>query len=148
MRAALEQAQRAAASGEVPVGAVLVRDERIISEGYNQPISTHDPTAHAEIIALRAAGIELKSYRLNDCIMYVTLEPCAMCATAIIHARLRRLVFAAWDPKAGAGGSVVDIFTAPWVNHRVDVFGGVMQSEAGRLLSEFFANRRVRNAAR
>lgn len=142
MHRALEQAQRARAAGEVPVGAVLVSGDRVIAGGANQPIASHDPTAHAEIEALRCGGRALGSYRLTDTTLYVTLEPCPMCAMAIVHARVRRLVFGAWDPRAGAAGSVTDIFALPGLNHRVDVFGGVLMEECGSLLREFFAARR------
>jgi tRNA(adenine34) deaminase len=142
MRAALEQAERARAADEVPVGAVLTRGEAIVATGSNAPIASHDPTAHAEIQALRAAGAALGSYRLVDTTLYVTLEPCVMCAAAIVHARVRRLVFGAWDPRAGAAGSTFDVFALPGLNHRVDVFGGVLMEECGRLLAEFFAPRR------
>jgi tRNA(adenine34) deaminase len=142
MRAALEHAAAAGARGEVPVGAVLVRGADIIASGGNSPIASHDPTAHAEIQALRAGGGALGSYRLTDTTLYVTLEPCVMCAAAIVHARVRRLVFGAWDPRAGAAGSITDVFALPQLNHRVDVFGGVMMEECGRLLQQFFAQRR------
>lgn len=142
MRLALEQARRARAAGEVPVGAVLVGGGRVIAAGANRPIAAHDPTAHAEIEALRAGGGALGSYRLTDTTLYVTLEPCPMCAMAMVHARVRRLVFGAWDPRAGAAGSVADIFTLPGLNHRVDVFGGVLMEECGSLLQDFFAARR------
>ena len=142
MRLALEQASRAQAAGEVPVGAVLVGGDRVIAGGGNNPIASNDPTAHAEIEALRAGGHVLGSYRLTDTTLYVTLEPCPMCAMAIVHARVRRLVFGAWDPRAGAAGSVTDIFALPGLNHRVDVFGGVLMDECGGLLRGFFAGRR------
>ena len=142
MRLALEQAEEARAAGEVPVGAVLVSGDRVLARGANRPIASNDPTAHAEIEALRAAGRELGSYRLADTTLYVTLEPCPMCAMAIVHARVRRLVFGAWDPRAGGAGSVTDIFALPGLNHRVDVFGGVLMEECGSLLREFFAVRR------
>lgn len=142
MRLALEQAGRARAAGEVPVGAVLVSGDRVIASGANRPIAASDPTAHAEIEALRAGGRTLGSYRLTDTTLYVTLEPCAMCAMAMVHARVRRVVFGAWDPRAGAAGSVTDIFALPGLNHRVDVFGGVLLQECGSLLKEFFAERR------
>ena len=142
MRRALELAAGADESGEVPVGAVLVRGDSIIAEGANRPIASHDPTAHAEIEALRAGGKALGSYRLTDTTLYVTLEPCAMCAAAIVHARVRRLVFGAWDPRAGAAGSIVDVFKLPGLNHRVDVFGGVLAEECGRQLKEFFGRKR------
>ena len=142
MRAALAQAVAARAAGEVPVGAVLVRDERIVAHGANAPIASNDPTAHAEIAALRAGGRALGSYRLTDTTLYVTLEPCVMCAAAIVHARVRRLVFGAWDPRAGGAGSLANVFNLPGLNHRVDVFGGVLMEECARLLDEFFAARR------
>ena len=142
MRLALAQAQRAQLAGEVPVGAVLVAGDEVIAGGANRPIATHDPTAHAEIEALRSGGAALGSYRLTDTTLYVTLEPCPMCAMAIVHARVRRLVFGAWDPRAGAAGSVTDIFALAGLNHRVDVFGGVLMEECGSLLREFFAARR------
>lgn len=142
MRRAIELAQRAAEAGEVPVGAVIVHDEAIIGTGWNRPISTHDPSAHAEIVALREAAAHLKNYRLTDTTLYVTLEPCAMCAAAIVHARVRRVVFGAWDPRAGAAGSMIDIFRLSGLNHRVDVFGGVLGDECGVALREFFAQRR------
>jgi tRNA(adenine34) deaminase len=142
MRRALELADGAETHGEVPVGAVLVRGDEIIAEGANRPIASNDPTAHAEIEALRAGGQVIGSYRLTDTTLYVTLEPCAMCAAAIVHARVRRLVFGAWDPRAGAAGSIVDVFTLPGLNHRVDVFGGVLADECTRRLKDFFAERR------
>jgi tRNA(adenine34) deaminase len=142
MRLALEQAETARVGGEVPVGAVLVSGDRLIARGANRPIASNDPTAHAEIEVLRSGGRALGSYRLTDTTLYVTLEPCPMCAMAIVHARVRRLVFGAWDPRAGAAGSVTDIFALPGLNHRVDVFGGVLMEECGLLLREFFADRR------
>ena len=142
MRAALSHAASAAAAGEVPVGAVLVRDEAIIATGANAPIASHDPSAHAEIAALRAGGRALGSYRLTDTTLYVTLEPCVMCASAIVHARVRRLVFGAWDARAGGAGSILNVFTLPGANHAVDVFGGVLMEECAQLLQEFFARRR------
>jgi tRNA(adenine34) deaminase len=142
MRQALEAARRALAADEVPVGAVLVRAGKVIATGANRPISGCDPTAHAEIEALRAGGQALGSYRLNDTTLYVTLEPCVMCASAIVHARVARLVFGAWDVKAGAAGSTTDVFSMPSMNHRVDVFGGVLMEECSALLSDFFAARR------
>lgn len=142
MHRALALAQRAGAQGEVPVGAVLVQGDAIVGEGWNCPIGSCDPTAHAEIVALRAGGQALGSYRLADTVLYVTLEPCIMCAAAIVHARVSRVVFGAWDPKAGAAGSTIDVFRLPALNHRVDVFGGVLAGECGALLSEFFAARR------
>lgn len=142
MRLALERANEARAAGEVPVGAVLVGGDRVIAGGANRPLASNDPTAHAEIEALRAGGRALGSYRLTDTVLYVTLEPCPMCAMAIVHARVRRLVFGAWDPRAGGAGSVADIFALPGLNHRVDVFGGVLMEECGSLLKEFFTARR------
>ena len=139
MRLAIAQAQAAAARGEVPVGALLVRDGEIIASGGNSPVALHDPTAHAEILALRAAGTALKNYRLEDTVLYVTLEPCMMCAAAMVHARVRRVVFGAFDPKAGAAGGLIDAFALKGLNHRVDVFGGVLEQECGQLLSDFFA---------
>src|SRR5580704_16730778 len=143
MRAALACAAAAAAAGEVPVGAVLVHGDAIIARAGNAPVASHDPTAHAEIVALRAGGQALGSYRLTDSTLYVTLEPCVMCAAAIVHARVKRLVFGAWDPRAGAAGSIVDVFTLPGLNHRVDVFGGVLADECTRRLKDFFAERRA-----
>lgn len=142
MRLALEQAAIAQANGEVPVGAVLVRGDEVIAAGANHPIATHDPTAHAEIEALRAGGKALNSYRLTDTTLYVTLEPCVMCASAIVHARVKRLVFGAWDPRAGAAGSIADVFALRGLNHRVDVFGGVLMEECGERLKTFFEERR------
>lgn len=143
MHLALEQAKLAGSAGEVPVGAALVLGERVIACGANRPVSRCDPTAHAEIEVLRAGAAKLGSYRLPDTILYVTLEPCLMCAAAITHARVRRVVFGAWDPRAGAAGSMLDAFALPGLNHRVDVFGGVLQAECGALLREFFAPRRA-----
>ncbi len=143
MRLALEQASLARARGEIPVGAVLVRGEAVVATGANCPIATSDPTAHAEIEALRAGGRALGSYRLTDTTLYVTLEPCVMCASAIVHARVRRVVFGTWDPRAGAAGSLLDVFALPGLNHRVDVFGGVLAEESAELLEQFFLERRV-----
>jgi tRNA(adenine34) deaminase len=142
MRLALEAARGAEAAGEVPVGAVLVQGDAILAVAANRPIAGHDPTAHAEIEALRAGGQTLSSYRLNGTTLYVTLEPCVMCASAIVHARVARLVFGAWDPKAGAAGSTTNVFTMPSMNHRVDVFGGVLMEDSARLLNGFFTARR------
>jgi tRNA(adenine34) deaminase len=128
--------------GEVPVGAVVVKDGKVIGRGYNAPISSRDPTAHAEICALREASKALGNYRLEGCLLYETLEPCAMCAGAIMHARIARLVYGAADPKTGACGSVIDLFSEKKLNHHTAVTGGVLASEAGRMLSEFFAARR------
>jgi tRNA(adenine34) deaminase len=142
MRLALEQAAAAQAHGEVPVGAVLVRGDEVVALGANRPIAAHDPTAHAEIEALRGGGRALNSYRLTDTTLYVTLEPCVMCASAIVHARVKRVVFGAWDPRAGAAGSIVDVFALQGLNHRVDVFGGVLMEECGARLKTFFGERR------
>lgn len=142
MRRALELARDAEAAGEVPVGAVVVRDGAIIAEGWNQPIRAHDPSAHAEMIALRGAGQAIGSYRLLDTTLYVTLEPCAMCAGAMVHARVRRLVYGATDPRAGAAGSVFDIVQHPALNHRLECTGGVLAKECGALLRAFFLARR------
>jgi tRNA(adenine34) deaminase len=142
MREALSLAAEAARRGEVPVGAVIVRDGDIIGRGFNAPISSHDPTAHAEIAALREAARAIGNYRLGGATLYVTLEPCAMCAGAIMHARVARLVFGAADPKTGACGSVVDLFAESRLNHHTEVARGVLAAETGRLLSDFFAARR------
>jgi tRNA(adenine34) deaminase len=142
MQAALAAARGAEAGGEVPVGAVLVRDERIVATGANRPIAGCDPTAHAEIEALRAGARAAGDYRLTGSTLYVTLEPCLMCAAAIVHARVQRVVFGAWDPRAGAAGSMLDAFALPGQVHRVDAFGGVLDAECGALLREFFASRR------
>ena len=143
MRQALQLAAQAQQHDEVPVGAILVLGERVIAQGSNRPIATHDPTAHAEIEALRAGGRALGSYRLTDTTLFVTLEPCAMCAAAIVHARVRRVVFGAWDPRAGAAGSTLDLFRLPGLNHRVDVFGGVLMEECGAQLKKFFGEKRA-----
>jgi len=142
MRESLRLAARAAERGEVPVGALVVKDGKVIGRGYNAPISSKDPTAHAEIQALREATKNLGNYRLEGCSLYVTLEPCAMCAGAILHARIARLVYGAADLKTGACGSVVDLFSEKKLNHHTEVTGGILATEAGRLLSEFFAARR------
>jgi len=142
MRQALQLAAAADARGEVPVGAVLVKQNSVVATGSNSPIASHDPTAHAEIEALRAAGRALSSYRLTDTTLYVTLEPCVMCASAIVHARVSRVVFGAWDLQAGGAGSLVNIFALPQLNHRVDVFGGVLMEECAAQLKQFFINRR------
>lgn len=143
MQLALEQARLAWAEGEVPVGAVVVKDGEVIAVGYNQPIGRHDPTAHAEIVALRAAAEKLGNYRLPGCELYVTLEPCIMCSGAMMHARLSRVVYAARDPKTGACGSVVDLFAEERLNHHAEVLGGVMAEESSSLLKAFFAERRA-----
>ncbi len=142
MRHALAQARNAWAMGEVPVGAVIVKDGQIIATGFNQPISSHDPTAHAEVVALRAAARVMNNYRLPGCELYVTLEPCAMCVGAILHARLARVVYGASDPKTGASGSVMNIFEQEALNHQTEIQGGVMAKECGDLLREFFSERR------
>lgn len=142
MARALALAGRAEAAGEVPVGAVIVKDNQIIAEGWNQPIGAHDPTAHAEIVALRAAARRLETYRLLDTTLYVTLEPCAMCAGAMVHARVKRLVYAATDPRAGASGSVFNITQNAALNHRLEVRGGVLAEPCGELLRKFFSSRR------
>ncbi|MBV8122740.1 MAG: tRNA adenosine(34) deaminase TadA [Burkholderiaceae bacterium] len=142
MRLALDQAQNALLVGEVPVGAVLMRQGQVIATGYNRPITTHDPTAHAEIVALRHAAHLLGNYRLPECELYVTLEPCAMCAMALMHARLKRVVFAATDPKTGVAGSVLNLFDNRQLNHHTHVEGGVLAEASSQLLREFFAERR------
>lgn len=142
MRHALQLAARAQAAGEVPVGAVLIKDGQVVAEGWNCPIGTHDPTAHAEIVALRRAAMALGNYRLPGTTLYVTLEPCAMCSGAILHARLARVVYATADPRAGAAGSVFDILTTARLNHRVEVLGGIMATEAREGLQAFFRARR------
>jgi len=147
MRLAIDQAQNAWLVGEVPVGAVIVREvdgvHQVVATGYNRPITTHDPTAHAEIVALRHAAQLLGNYRLPDCELYVTLEPCAMCAMALVHARFKRVVYAAADPKTGAAGSVIDLFAQRQLNHHTAVQGGVLADACGQLLREFFAERRA-----
>ncbi len=142
MRLALAAAAQASAAGEVPVGAVIVKDGEVIATGFNQPIGRHDPTHHAEIAALRAASAALGNYRLPGCTLYVTLEPCVMCAGAMMHARLSRVVFGAADPKTGACGSVVNLFAEAQLNHHAEVAGGVLADECGTMLSSFFAERR------
>jgi len=148
MRQALDQAQNAWLAGEVPVGAVILRDDaqgvaQIVATGYNRPITTNDPTAHAEIVALRQAAELFGNYRLPECTLVVTLEPCAMCAMALMHARFKRVVFGARDPKTGAAGSVVDLFAEPLLNHHTAVEAGCLESECGQVLREFFAERRT-----
>lgn len=143
LRAALDQAQLAQAAGEVPVGALLLDPEgHVLAHGQNRVIRAHDPTAHAEIVALRAAGEALGNYRLEGCTLYVTLEPCAMCAGAMMHARIARLVFGTFDPKAGAVGSVLDVLNHSRLNHRMEVASGVLAEECGDLLRRFFQDRR------
>jgi tRNA(adenine34) deaminase len=157
MRLALDQAQNAWLVGEVPVGAVIVRPAsaqmpgevgvQVVATGYNRPITTHDPTAHAEIVALRHAATLLENYRLPECDLYVTLEPCAMCAMALMHARVRRVVWGAADPKTGAAGSVLNLFAEKRLNHHTEVIGGVMAEACGAVLSDFFARRRAQQRA-
>jgi tRNA(adenine34) deaminase len=147
MRIALDQALNAQLAGEVPVGAVIMRAGQVIATGYNRPITTHDPTAHAEIVALRHAAELLENYRLPECELFVTLEPCAMCAMALMHARFKRVVFAATDPKTGAAGSVVDLFAQPKLNHHTELLGGVLAEPASQLLRAFFAERRAQQRA-
>jgi tRNA(adenine34) deaminase len=142
MQQALDQAKLAAMAGEVPVGAVLVRDGKIISRGFNQPISNSDPSAHAEMMALRAAAHIESNYRLPGTTLYVTLEPCIMCAGAMLHARVERLVFGATDPKTGAAGSVLNVFSEKQINHQTQVEGGIMSDECGQILRDFFKGRR------
>lgn len=148
MMLALEQARLGAERGEVPVGAVVVHEGRVIARASNQPVSTHDPGAHAEMLALRQAGAYLGNYRLIGCELYVTLEPCAMCAGAMQHARIARLVWGASDPKTGACGSVVDLFANPLLNHHTRTLGGVLAHESAQLLQTFFAQRRREARAR
>jgi tRNA(adenine34) deaminase len=142
MRIALDQAQNAWLVGEVPVGAVITRAGKVIATGYNRPITDHDPTAHAEIVALRHAATLLANYRLPECELFVTLEPCAMCAMALMHARFKRVVFGAADPKTGAAGSVVNLFGQPQLNHHTQVVGGLLAEPCGQMLRDFFAQRR------
>ena len=145
MRYALDLARHAQSEGEVPVGAVLVRDEIMLGQGWNQPITRCDPSAHAEVMALRAAAHSAHNYRLPDTTLYVTLEPCAMCAGALIHARVARVVFGAYDPKSGAAGSVFDILGTDRLNHRVVVEGGVLAQACATMLTMFFKARRARS---
>ena len=144
MRYALQLAQRAALQGEVPVGAVLVQDDNILGEGWNQPISLNDPSAHAEMLAMRTAGQVAANYRLPNTTLYVTLEPCCMCAGAMIHARIARVVFGAYDPKTGAAGSLFSVLNDPRHNHQVQISGGVLAEECAELLRTFFRERRLR----
>ncbi|WP_084168202.1 tRNA adenosine(34) deaminase TadA [Paraburkholderia acidipaludis] len=148
MRLAQAAAEEARAAGEVPVGAVLVRGDEVIATGFNHPIGAHDPSAHAEMAALRAGAGALGNYRLPGCELYVTLEPCLMCAGAIMHARIARVVYGARDPKTGACGSVVDAFANPQLNHHTNVVGGVLETECGDALRSFFAERRRASRAR
>lgn len=142
MTRALELAREAERAGEVPVGAVIVKDDAIVGEGWNRPISTNDPTAHAEIVAMRTAAQDLGTYRLLDTTLYVTLEPCPMCAGAMVHARVKRLVYAAADPRAGAAGTIFNIVQHPSLNHRVEYEAGLMADECGAMLRAFFQSRR------
>ncbi len=146
MQAALAQAQNAQLVGEVPVGAVVVRNGEVVATGFNQPIGSHDPTSHAEIIALRQAAQQAGNYRLPDCDLYVTLEPCAMCVGAMLHARLRRVVFGAYDRKTGAAGSILNLFAESALNHHTEAIGGVMAAESVALLRTFFEERRIKRA--
>lgn len=143
MRKAIVLAKNAQEKGEIPVGAVLVHEDELIAEGWNHPILSHDPSAHAEILALRAAGQSLQNYRLLNTTLYVTLEPCIMCAGAIIHARIGRLVYGASDQKTGAAGSITDVFNHPDMNHRILVLGGMLADECSTMLSVFFQQRRA-----
>lgn len=142
MRRALDLARHAEAAAEVPVGALVVLDDEVIGEGWNQPIVSCDPTAHAEIVALRAAAAQIKNYRLPDATLYVTLEPCVMCAGAIVHARIMRVVYGAADPKAGAAGSVFNLLESSLLNHRTQIAGGVLAEECGQGLKAFFQTKR------
>jgi tRNA(adenine34) deaminase len=146
MQAAIAEAEAAQRDGEVPVGAVIVRGDQIIARGNNRVLRDSDPTAHAEIVAMRGAGVALGNYRLEDCTLYTTLEPCAMCAGAILHARIAQLVYAASDPKAGACGSVLSVMNHPQLNHKVEVVSGVLAEECGALLTNFFRARRSSQA--
>ena len=147
MRLALDQALNAQLAGEVPVGAVILHQGRVLATGYNRPITTHDPTAHAEIVALRHAAQLMQNYRLPECELYVTLEPCAMCAMALVHARIKRVVFATPDPKTGAAGSVTNLFAIPQLNHHTEIVGGVLAEPAAAMLRRFFAERRAEQKA-
>ena len=142
MQQALEQAELAALAGEVPVGAVIVRDGEVISKAFNKPITNHDPSAHAEMLALRQAALSAENYRLPGTTLYVTLEPCTMCAGAILHARVDRVVYGAVDAKTGAAGSALDVFSSKQINHQTAVEGGMMAEECGQLLRDFFKERR------
>jgi len=142
MQQALEQAGLAALAGEVPVGAVMVRNGEVISRAFNRPITNHDPSAHAEMLALRQAALSEENYRLPGTTLYVTLEPCTMCAGAMLHARVDRIVYGAADPKTGAAGSILDVFSSKQLNHQTVIEGGVMDQECGQLLRDFFKERR------
>ncbi|MDP2695569.1 MAG: tRNA adenosine(34) deaminase TadA [Gallionella sp.] len=147
MHHALELASQSQSAGEVPVGAVVVKDGEIVGRGFNAPISRHDPSAHAEMMALRDAAQRLGNYRLVGCELFVTLEPCLMCAGAMMHARIARLVYGASDPKTGACGSILDVFAERRLNHHAEVTGGVLAEECGAMLSNFFAMRRAQQKA-
>ncbi len=147
LRAAITEAQSAEANSEVPVGAVVVHNNQIIGRGQNRVLRDNDPTAHAEIVALREAGLALKNYRLEDCTLYATLEPCAMCAGAILHARIARLVYAAPDPKAGACGSVLSVLNHPALNHKLELLPGLLVEECSTLLTNFFRKRRLEKSS-
>jgi len=142
MRHAIRLAQRAEQQGEVPVGAIVVRDNRCIAEGWNIPITSHDPTAHAEVVAMRGAGVHVQNYRLNDATLYVTLEPCVMCIGAMSHARIKRLVFGAYDPKRGAVCNALSLTDAAFLNHKISWDGGVLETECSEMLRDFFKARR------
>lgn len=142
MRKALREAEKGAMEGEVPVGAVLVHDRRVLARAHNRPIHLHDPSAHAEILALRRAARKLANYRLEGCDLYVTIEPCAMCAGAIVHARLRRMIFGTRDPKAGACGTVLRVLNHPKLNHKVELTGGILANDCALIIQEFFRKRR------
>ena len=145
MTKALELAEQAQAAGEVPVGALVVKDNQIIGKGFNQPIANHDPTAHAEVIALRNAGQKVNNYRLVDTTVYVTLEPCAMCAMAMVHARVKTIVFATKEPRTGAGGSLYQLLQHQGHNHQVEIIEGVMQQQSAQMLTSFFKQKRQKN---
>ncbi len=145
MEQALKLADQAESLGEVPVGAILVKDNQVIGQGFNQPIANHDPSAHAEIIALRQAGQSLQNYRLVDTTLYVTLEPCAMCAMAMVHARVKTLVFAAFEPRTGAAGSLYQLLQHSGHNHQIEIISGIMQEESSQRLKRFFRSRREKN---
>lgn len=142
MRHAIRLAQRAEQQGEVPVGAIVVRDNRCIAEGWNIPITSHDPTAHAEVVAMRGAGVHVANYRLTDATLYVTLEPCVMCIGAMSHARIKRLVFGAYDPKRGAVCNALSLTDASFLNHKISWDGGVLETECSEMLRDFFKARR------
>jgi tRNA(adenine34) deaminase len=145
MEEALRSAQRALEAGEVPIGAIVVRENKIIARGHNLSVTTNDPTAHAEILALREAGTALANYRLIDCTLFVTIEPCPMCAGAVVHSRIRRLVYGAKDPKTGADGSVMQVLNHPAQNHQIEVQSGVLAGRSAELLQSFFRQRRSKN---